>query len=85
MGAIADTLEQMEEQRSVRRSRWPFTFELFDPERDYVRIGWLLYMPCITVLRIKWPLFHWGTMITNSAQERVIIIYLCGREFMMER
>jgi hypothetical protein len=87
MGAIDNTLELMEEGRTVRPSRWPFVHLLYDPDRTFesVQIGWIFVVPFLTVLRIEWPLFLRGTAITSGEVEKAIVISFFGREWAVYR
>ena len=61
-----DILEQ-----KMRPSRWPFTYLLLDPERSFedVQIGWLFKCLGLTILRIKWPTFIYGTATTGIVEK----------------
>ena len=82
MSSIVDILEQ-----KMRPSRWPFTYLLLDPERNFedVQIGWLFECPGLTILRIKWPTFIYGTAITTGIVEKAIVINFFGRELAVYR
>jgi hypothetical protein len=75
MSSIVDILEQ-----KMRPSRWPFTYPLLDPERNFedVQIGWLFKCLGLTILRIKWPTFIYGTAITTGIVEKAIVINFFG-------
>jgi hypothetical protein len=89
MGYIADTIEAMEglERPNMRRTRWPFTYELFDLDRQFenVQVGWIFSFLGLTVLRIWWPQFHYGTAILTGEVERMIVIKIFDREFAWEK
>ena len=82
MSSMYDILEQ-----KVRPSKWPFTYELLDPERNFedVQIGWLFNCLGLTILRVRWPLFFHGTAITNGIVEKAIVVNLLGREWAIYR
>jgi hypothetical protein len=68
----------------IHPSPYSFVYDLYDSDRDDVKIGWILQIPYFTLMRLQWALFHHGTAITNGFVERAIIVSLFGREFIIQ-